>query len=121
MNTFERYGIHFGAIVLVLTILFSDLLFVFFMTLFFSIMAKPVVMNISINDKEKFMEAVDNVSKKKWGRVQRCCEEGKSYRYVFISKYKEWLTTDVTVKIEDDRCQIGHLIFIRRIKIMQNG
>lgn len=145
MNTFERYGIHFGAIggtvfvliillmildggellipVLVLTILFSDLLFVFFMTLLFSIMAKPVVMNISINDKEKFMEAVDNVSKKKWGRVQRCCEEGKSYRYVFTSKYKDWLTTDVTVKIEDDRCQIvvPNLYQEDIIKIIQNG
>ena len=128
MNTFGRYCIHFSLIGLVILISaivlmvadggdmltpimligisFSELLFIFFMSLLFTYLAKPITLTIKVKDKQSFLEQISIVSEKKWGRKQIQTNEDDIYCYGFVNKYKDWLSTSVKMEFDNNDCYI---------------
>ena len=127
MSIFNRYCIHFsifglifliGAIVLIvvdggellkpiilMSIIFADVSFVFLMSLLFCSFAKPIKLNLKVNNKTEFLEQLNKMSEKKWGRKQiEQVDDKLCYR--FGNKYKDWLVTPMEISFDDNICSI---------------
>lgn len=125
MNTFNRYLIHFGIIGIVtfviffvlilidggklvnplflLVIVLLDLFFVFFMTLFFYAVAKPVSITFTVKDRQALINELSEVASKKWKRNNKV-ETKETCSFKFGNKYKDWLTTSIDFIFEEEKC-----------------
>ncbi|PHU33881.1 hypothetical protein [Pseudobutyrivibrio ruminis] len=125
MNTFNRYLIHFGIIGSVVFIIFFilimidggklvnplflsvivllDLFFVFFMTLFFYAVAKPVSITFTVKDRQALINELSEVASKKWKRNNKV-ETKETCSFEFGNKYKDWLATPIEFIFEDEKC-----------------
>ena len=125
MNTFNRYLIHFGIIGIVtfviffvlilidggklvnplflLVIVLLDLFFVFFMTLFFYAVAKPVSITFTVKDRQALINELSEVASKKWKRNNKV-ETKETCSFKFGNKYKDWLTTPIDFIFEEEKC-----------------
>ena len=84
---------------------FVYICFVFFMSLLFYSFAKPVQINLKVDNKEYFLKQVSEISEKKWGRKQIEEHDGK-WCYKFGNRYKDWLVTPMEILFDENECVI---------------